>query len=360
MTKFNKENPFQSQILERYILNKEGSSKATYHLSLSLAGSHITYKPGDAIGIWPENEKEVVEEILHLLGGDNHLKIFHPKTSETIHLNTYLSKFANLKRVTPAFLKEICGIIFDDPKERLAFTQTHDILDTLRKHAPTTDDFSKIGTYIAPMLPRFYSIASSQTVHAEALHLLVATFTYEQNGRFHKGIGSDYLCREETTSVPIYLHPTEHFILPEKETPIIMIGPGTGVAPYKAFLEERMALGHQGRNWLFFGECNRATDFYYESFLETVPNLTLSLAFSRDQPEKYYVQHAMKAEQKAFYEWLQEGAVLYICGDAKRMAKDVIAELHHILCTQGALSEEDAKNYVKEMRKTRRLLMDVY
>jgi len=361
MTQYNKENPFNAQVIERYKLNKEGSSKATYHITLSLEGSGLTYKPGDSIAIWPTNEAEVVDEIVTRLGADHETMVFHAKTSNEMHLSTFLAKFANLKRVTPAFLKEICGVTFEDPKERIGFTQSHDILDTLRKFPPKNTDISSLTQYIAPMLPRFYSIASSPLVHKDSVDLLVATFSYEQNGREHKGIGSDFLCREETTSVPLYVHPTDSFILPsDTNTPVILIGPGTGVAPYKAFLEERVSQKANGKNWLFFGECNRAFDFYYESFFTTAPNLKLSLAFSRDQAEKFYVQHAMQKERAEFYQWLQDGAVVYVCGDAKRMAKDVVAELHALLQSEGNLSEDDAKAIIKEMRKEKRLLMDVY
>ncbi len=362
MTKFNKLNPFHSKIIERTLLNKPGSSKATYHISLSLEGSDIRYNPGDSIGIWPTNDTPLVDEILSLLGADEHTKVYDGRTLNTIHLSTFLAKHANLKRVTPAFLQEVCGKTFDDPKERIAFTQSHDILDTLQMFRPHSVNFDTLSQYIAPLLPRFYSIASSQAAHPSHVHLLVATFAYEQNGRVLKGVGSDFLCREETQDVPIYLHPTETFTLPEDpSTPLIMIGPGTGVAPYKAFLEERIhSTEKTGKHWLFFGECNKSYDFYYEAFFSSIPDLSLSLAFSRDQEEKVYVQHKMLEEKEALYTWLMDGAVVYVCGDAKRMAKDVVKALHTIYEEVGNLSEEDAKSAIKELRKSKRLRMDVY
>ena len=187
------------------------------------------------------------------------------------------------------------------------------------------------------------------------------------NGRLCHGVGSHFLCERaklETTSIPCYLQPAHSFFLPEDQnTPIIFIGPGTGVAPFRAFMQERLALQAKGRNWLFFGERNRATDFYYEEFwleLQKLDRLRLSLAFSRDTVEKVYVQHRMWEERKDLWAWIEEGAYFYVCGDAQEMAKDVEAMLQRIFVEEGSLTEEAARHKLKEMRQQKRYLADVY
>lgn len=348
MTEYNKSNPFHAQVVERTKLNGEGSTKATYHLRVSLKGSNLTFRPGDAIGVWPENPRAQVATLLETLGLSGKEMVHDPRTQTDLHIETYLRKRANLKRVTPTFLEAICGIAFEDPKERMAFTSAHDICSALKVYPAKPNSYTELTNVIAPLLPRFYSIASSPKKYPEEMHLLVATFSYEVNGKVYSGVGSDFLCNEETETVALYVHPTKNFLLPEDPSAdLIMIGPGTGVAPYKAFLEDRIESGATGKNWLFFGECNRKTDYYYESFFEKIPDLKRSLAFSRDQAYKIYVQHKMEEEKDALKEWIDAGAYVYICGDAKRMAKDVTAMLNEI-CD------------VKALRKEKRLLLDVY
>jgi sulfite reductase (NADPH) flavoprotein alpha-component len=215
-----------------------------------------------------------------------------------------------------------------------------------------------------PLLPRFYSIASSHKVTPNEIHLTVALVKYEADGNLRHGVATNYLAhiaQMHTPSVPIYLQPNHGFTLPAKhETPIIMIGPGTGVAPFRGFLFERLACQAPGKNWLFFGECNKAHDFFYENDWIKFNNLRLTTAFSRDQEHKVYVQHKMLEHARELYEWITSGAYLYVCGDAHRMAKDVEATLHQILQEQGKMDEAGAKAFVKQLRTDKRYLRDVY
>jgi sulfite reductase (NADPH) flavoprotein alpha-component len=215
-------------------------------------------------------------------------------------------------------------------------------------------------------MPRFYSIASSPKVFPNEVHLTVAFLQYEANGQIHTGVGSHFLCCQaevELTPVPIYVQPSHHFTLPDPNTAMILIGPGTGIAPFRAFLQERLATQAPGLNWLFFGERNRATDFYYSDFwlqLEKQGRIRLDLAFSRDQPQKIYVQHKILEHKKSFWDWIQQGSWIYVCGDAENMAKDVDAALQQIAREEGQLSEEDARLYIKSLRTEKRYLLDVY
>jgi len=214
-------------------------------------------------------------------------------------------------------------------------------------------------------MPRFYSIASSPKKDPLHLHLTVAYVCYEKNGRKRCGIGSHYLCEEvdKTTPISLYIQNAEHFALPGTDKPIIMIGPGTGIAPFRAFLEEREHTNSTSKNWLFFGERNKQTDFYYEEFFNKLIAknfLKLTTAFSRDKEQKIYVQHKLQEHAKEVYKWLNSGAYLYVCGDAKKMAKDVEKTLLEIIETEGNFSQEKAKEYLSNLRKDKRYIQDVY
>jgi sulfite reductase (NADPH) flavoprotein alpha-component len=256
-------------------------------------------------------------------------------------------------------------LLLPENKGKLSeFLHTHSLLDLSGMHA--APDLSSISK-LMPLLPRFYSIANSALVFPDEIHLTVAYVTYVANGQIRKGIGSYFLCsyaQESMTPIPIYLQPSNHFTLPDDGgASIILMGPGTGVAPFRAFLQERLASSATGRNWLFFGERNRATDFYYEPFfteLAKAGRLRLDLAFSRDTAEKTYVQHKMYEERKSLWAWLQEGAYFYVCGDAEEMAKDVDAMLHRIAREVGGMTEEESHLYVKRLRAEKRYLTDVY
>ena len=325
----NKENCFLAPLTERRLLNKAGSSKETYHISLDIQGSGIVYHPGDCVAIIPENDPKLVALIEEKLG--------------TLAFHDFLLKKANLSRVTGRFLEHVCHRTFPHERDKITYLQSKDLLSVIEENEV---DFSTFEEYLSPLLPRFYSIASYKM---DSIDLLIRTFAYAHAGRERPGLASDFVCRREVTHVPLYLHPTKHFRLPEDpHTPIIMIGPGTGIAPFRAFLQARH--GGPGKNWLFFGEQKRESDFYYESFLTTHPNLRLDCAFSRDQEEKIYVQHKMLEQKTELKTWIEEGAIVYICGDAQSMAKDVQNTLREIL------EVED----LKALRKNKQLLLDVY
>ena len=218
---------------------------------------------------------------------------------------------------------------------------------------------------LRPMPPRLYSIASSITAHPEEVHLTVAVVRYVGNGRKRKGVCSSYLAERVGDTILCYFHPNKNFKLPEdSSTPIIMVGPGTGVAPFRAFIEERKALGSSGKNWLFFGDRTKNTDYLYgdewEAYQKDGILNRLDLAWSRDQAEKVYVQHKMLEKKGELWSWLNDGAVFYVCGDASRMAKDVDQALRYIAQSEGGLSEEDAGFWVKNLQKERRYLKDIY
>ena len=366
MTEYNKDNPFPAKITERFVLNKEGSTKKTYHITLDLSGSNVSYSPGDAVGIYPENPLKEVNALLKALNQSGNEEITDPRSGATMSLEHFLKTKANLLRIPIPVLK-LAGnpsLLGDKNKDaRVRFLNSHDLIDFFELHPPTIP-LQELISYLAPLLPRFYSIASSPKISPNSIDLLVSTFTYTHGKKVRQGLGSHFLCNIAAmhhTPIYTYLHPTPHFILPkDPATPIVMIGPGTGIAPYCAFLQERHAENASGENWLIFGERNRATDYYYQSFLESLEKknfLRLDLAFSRDQSEKLYVQHLLLKNGPAVWEMLNKGAHLYICGDARHMAKDVTAALHTIVETYGG---RDPKPYVKLLRKEKRLLLDVY
>lgn len=366
MTEYNKENPFPAKITERYLLNKEGSTKKTYHVTVDLSGSNISYSAGDAVAIFPENSPEDVNALLEALQKSGHEEVLDPRSGGEMTLEHFLKTKVNLIRIPVPLLKQAGDpkLLEEGNKEaRSQFIATHDLIDFFRMH-PTNLPLQEVISYFAPLLPRFYSIASSPIVSPNAVDLLVATFTYKHGKKERQGLGSHYLCDTaalHTTPIHTYLHPTPHFLLPQDPTtPIIMIGPGTGVAPYRAFLQEREAQNATGENWLFFGERNQATDYYYEAYLEALKKkgfLSLDLAFSRDQSEKCYVQHRLLEKGATIWSLLSSGAYLYVCGDARHMAKDVTSSLSSIIETHGG---EDPKAYLKALRKEKRLLLDVY
>jgi sulfite reductase (NADPH) flavoprotein alpha-component len=366
MTNYNKDNPFPAKIKERYLLNKAGSSKKTYHVTLDLSGSNIQYKAGDAVGIFPENHIDDINGILSALNLSGSEEVTDPRSSGIMTISHFLKTKANLTRITLPLLKltKNPALLGDENKEaRADFIANHDLIELFEMYPPTIP-LQELTSYFSPMLPRFYSIASSPSVSPDSVDLLVATFSYKHGKKERQGIGSHFLCDLATmhqTSIYTYLHPTPHFTLPDDpNAPIIMIGPGTGVAPYRAFLQERHETNATGKNWLIFGERNRSTDYYYEAFFHSLEKknfLKLDCAFSRDQKDKQYVQHLLLSQAEEVWSAIHEGAYLYICGDARHMAKDVTSALHSIVETHGKC---DPKAYIKNLRKEKRLLLDVY
>ena len=349
-----KHNPHLLRLKKRYRLNKPGSGKRTYHLVLDLEGGSFDYEVGDCVGIYPENDPKKVEAVLSSVGADGEEQVVDPRSGRPWRFREFLSKRANLDRGSGKLLETLAQ------KGRGEQRLFEHLLENKLSFSP-----QQLSELFLPLLPRYYSIASSQCSFSREVHLTIALLSYRSGERVVKGVASHFLCslaEEGGCEIPVYLHPHRGFTLPEDpHKPIIMIGPGTGVAPYRAFMQRRVNSGAKGRNWLFFGEWNRAYDFYYEeewSRWAREGSLKIDLAFSRDQKEKVYVQHKMLERAEELYAWLEEGAFVYVCGDAKRMAKDVEAALCAIVARQRG--EEEAKEYLKGMRREGRYLRDVY
>ncbi len=380
-TTINKANPAQVCIRERFLLTQKGSSKKTFHLCLSLENTGISFKVGDSVAIFAENDPTLVSHLIAAMKATGEEIILDPRSEQEISLRTFLSKKANLSRLTSSFLKlfyehemlhekknHLHRLLQQENRPLLSqYLSAHDPLDLFREFQEVNAPLQQMCAQFGPLLPRFYSVASSQLSHPNQVDLTVALFTFTHSGEQRFGVASHFLCnmaKVQETPIPIYVQPAHHFTVPaDDSTPIIMIGPGTGVAAFRAFMQERMARGAQGKNWLFFGERNRETDFFYQDYWEGLVKegkLRLDLAFSRDQSEKVYVQHRMMQSAPELWKWLQDGAYFYVCGDAHRMAKDVEATLVQIAIEQGAMSEEAAKAHVKLLRTQKRYLADVY
>ena len=370
-----------AKINQKRKLARDGSTKQTYHLELDIKSSGIKYKPGDSIGVLPQNDMTLVHQYLEVLNASGKELIIDSRSGSTFSVQDFLSHKANLARLPSSFIKTILehekipekkaileNLLKPENKPQLLhYLEEHDPLHVLKEYPSQERPLQAICSQFAPLLPRFYSISSSQKTHPEEIHLTIALFTFAHAGQQKRGVASHFLCEfaeEVVTHIPIYLQPSHNFFLPDDlHAPIIMVGPGTGVAPFRAFLQERQALGSTGKNWLFFGERNQKSDFFYgEYFTELTQSqkLRLDLAFSRDQEEKVYVQHKMLEASKDLWNWLQEGAYFYICGDAERMAKDVDQALLQIAQKEGGLSEEGAKAYLKSLKAEKRYRADVY
>lgn len=377
---YSKAHPFLARITERYLLCQPGSGKSTYHLVLDLSGSGMSYKVGDSIAIQPTNDPEVVERTLRALAASGQESIVD-KHSSTFFLQDYLFTKANLTEVPRKLIAVLAERQTCQPKkeslERLLsegqrellkeYQESHEVWDTLEENAEVKLEPQELCLMLQPLLPRFYSIASSMHSVGDEVHLTVAELRYVTNGHLRHGVCSHYLCNlapMHCSVVPVYLQPSHGFTLPENdETSIIMVGPGTGVAPYRGFMQERVCKAARGKNWLFFGECHRKTEFFYEEYWSDLVRqdlLRLDTAFSRDQEQKLYVQHRLLEQGKEVFEWLENGAHLYVCGDARHMAKDVDAAIHMIVQSHGGADERASKEYVKKLKSEKRYLRDVY
>uniref|UniRef100_UPI0037C7C38C sulfite reductase flavoprotein subunit alpha n=1 Tax=Prosthecobacter sp. TaxID=1965333 RepID=UPI0037C7C38C len=334
-TGYSKKKPFPAKLIANVPLNSRGSSKDTRHIGFSLTGSDLTYEVGDALGVFVQNCPEVVDAIIAAHAFDPQAVVALPAGGSAPLREALIKHY------------EVRSLHGMGPEANLALAA---FVENLRK-----------------LQPRLYSIASSIKKHENEVHLCVAAVRYSTDGVAHKGVASTFLADrlplEETTG--IYFHAANHFRLPADLTrPVIMVGPGTGIAPFRAFLEEREATQATGKNWLFFGDQKRASDFlYHDQIIEWVQkgHLTrLDTAFSRDQEEKIYVQTRMLQAASELWQWLEEGAHFYVCGDAKRMAKDVDDALHSIIQTAGGKTAEEAAAYVNQMKKEKRYARDVY
>jgi sulfite reductase (NADPH) flavoprotein alpha-component len=376
VVEYGKKNPFPSAVVESVVLNGEGSSKETLHIGLSLEGSGLVYEPGDALAVVPVNAPDVVQAVLKAakLTGTEQVEV---KGEGSKLLADALREDFDITAVSRAVLTklqaatgstELQTLLADDAKEKLKdWNYGREIVDAIETFAPQGLSAAALVGIFRKLPPRLYSIASSPLAHPGEVHLTIAAVRYHAHGRDRKGVCSTYFADQikEGDVVRVFVQPNKHFRLPESgETPVIMVGPGTGVAPFRAFVEHRSALGHPGRNWLFFGDQRYTYDFLYQ--LEWQDHLKdgvlskLDVAFSRDQPEKIYVQQKMLEHSKELFAWLEEGSHFYVCGDASRMAHDVHETLIAIVEKHGNKSREDAEAYVDELKKSKRYQRDVY
>jgi Sulfite reductase, alpha subunit (flavoprotein) len=360
---YSKSRPFPAPVLTVRRLNAPGSAKEVNHVEfdLSAAGSALAYEAGDALGVIPQNCPELVADILAALGADGEEAV--PTKSGELPLRRALTECFDLGKPTPALL-DLLG--FSDASLPPSASRLHHVIDALLA-ATAKPSPSAFASALKPIAPRLYSISSSPKAHPGQVHLTVGAVRYELNGRPRKGACSTFLAERALSlgKVGVFVHSNKAFRPPADPTlPMIMVGPGTGIAPFRAFLHERAATAAPGKNWLFFGDQKAAADFLYADELHALRAsgiLTrLDLAFSRDQPEKIYVQHRMLEHAAELYAWLEQGAHFYVCGDASRMAKDVDAALHQVVQIAGSKTAEEAAAYVQSLKSAKRYQRDVY
>ncbi|GLQ76170.1 diflavin oxidoreductase [Vibrio penaeicida] len=374
-SKYSRKQPLQATLKHKRVLNKEGSSKEIVHYEISLEGSGEFYKAGDALNVISQNQPELVQAFLEHFqfsgdekpswNGDN----FSLREIFTSHLDirTPSKEFVKALAESASDHKLIALIGNEDSKGLNDFLWGKDILDLLRQYPSVTLSLAEILSLLKPIAPRAYSISSSLNKHADEVHLTIGSVRYQNGERDYNGTCSTWLADlvEEGDVVPCYFAPNKNFAVPEDDkAPMIMVGPGTGIAPFRAFLEEREVQASPGDNWLIFGDRNGSTDFIYQEELEALQSkgvLTkLDLAFSRDQAEKIYVQDKMRESGADLYEWLERGGYFFVCGDAYYMAKDVDKALHEVIEVHGNKSKEEAEAYVNQLKKQKRYVRDVY
>ncbi len=357
---YGKKNPFPAPVLTVRNLNGAGSAKEVNHVEFSLAGSGLTYEAGDALAVIPQNCPALVAAVLTALGCDGEEAVNTP-TGE-LPLRTALTTAYDLGKPTKALL------------ETLGLTATDtilDVLDALTAAAPDSIENLKSQiknpAFLRKLSPRLYSISSSPHAHPDQVHLTVGAVRYESGGRTRKGVCSTFLAERALAAgtAGVFVHTNKAFRPPSDPTkPMIMVGPGTGIAPFRAFLEDRAATGATGRNWLFFGDQHAATDYLYadqiKAWQDTGVLARVDTAFSRDQAQKVYVQDRMREAGAELWQWLEDGAHFYVCGDAKRMAKDVDAALHDIVAAHGGKTAEEAGAFVNDLKAAKRYARDVY
>lgn len=373
---YGKKNPFPSEVLDNVLLNGEGTAKETIHVELSLDGSGLDYQVGDALAVIPLNAEDVISDILKITGFSESEEVEHKafgKTSLGDALRNKLDITGLSRAVVKKFLAlspnaELETLLSDKSKaEFSAWIWGRQIVDLLKTFPIEGLTAQQLVSVLRKLPPRLYSIASSPKAHPGEVHLTVAAVRYEGHGKRRKGVASTFLADEAPIGekVQVYVHANKNFRLPEDDaTPIIMVGPGTGIAPFRAFVEERSERKASGESWLFFGDQKYNFDFLYQlewqDYLKNKALTKLDVAFSRDQPEKVYVQDMMRKNAAELFQWLEKGAHFYVCGDAERMAKDVHEALIEIVSEHGKLSVEDAAVYVADLKKDKRYQRDVY
>ena len=378
---YTKDNPFSALITENRLLTKPGSGKETRHFVVDLTGSGLHYKAGDSLGVYATNRPSEVAELLARLGATGDERVMLPKAAAPIPLREALTSRVALAGPTRKMVETLAGratlpperarlegLLAPEAKDMLAgYLHEREFVDLLAEFSSARPTPQEFIDHLRRLQPRLYSIASSARVFPAEIHLTVAVVRYRTNGRERVGVCSSFLADRAqvgTTRVPVFVSHS-HFGPPEDGArDVIMVGPGTGIAPFRAFVQDRVASGATGRNWLFFGDQKRATDFLYgdewQGRLDRGELARLDTAFSRDQINKIYVQDRMREQAAELWAWIESGACFYVCGDAKRMAKDVDTALHDIIADRGALTPERAVEYVKQMKREKRYQRDVY
>ena len=378
---YDKNNPFPARLIDRRRLSSPASQKDTQHFSVSLAGSGLTYKCGDSLGVFPTNNPAAVAALLKAAGFTGDEAVTIPKDpapialreawSKRVALNGPTYKFVQLlhDRATAVDQKEALAarLAEADPEKKKAWLEQREFVDLFAEFPSARPSAQEVVELQRKLMPRLYSISSAPSRYPDEIHLTVAVVRYETNGRPREGVCSSYLAdraRMEQPDLPIFVAES-HFGLPaDDNVPVIMVGPGTGVAPFRSFVMDRATRGAKGPNWLFFGDQRKEHDFLYAdewaAYLASGALTRLDTAFSRDEAAKVYVQDRMREQATELWKWLQQGAYFYVCGDAKRMAKDVDAALHALVAAQGGMTPEAAGEWVKQLKKDGRYQRDVY
>lgn len=372
-----RDQPALAWLLRSEPLNRPGAEKQTQNVVLSLAGTGLSYRPGDSLGVWPVNCGEEVELILAILRAKGSEPVTLPD-GRSMAVREALARRCDLREPGEELFRLLSRHARDDIEatqlarlaaddQEAAGPAVHDVFDALVRFRSARPPVADFVLALAPLQPRLYSIASSLRCHPGEVHLTVSVVRYDLGWRGYAGVASTFFADRlrRGARVPVYLQPAHAFSLPaDSAAPIVMVGPGTGLAPFRAFLQERAATGAAGKNWLVFGNQKREFDFLYrgeiEGYLRKGVLSRLDLAFSRDQAHKVYVQHRMKESAAELWRWLEEGAYFYVCGDARRMAADVERALKEIAAEQGGMTEERAKEYLAKLTKAGRYLRDVY
>jgi sulfite reductase (NADPH) flavoprotein alpha-component len=375
--RYTRANPFPARLVVNRRLSGPESEKDTRHFEVDLSGWGLSFEVGDSLAVYPTNDPELVDEIIQTLGATGDEKVPRPRGEPTT-LREALLRDYSVTQPTPKFLRAIAGrasaaptltyLLAPDRKHDLeTYLWGMEIIDFLLEHPSARFAPDQFVTLLTKLQPRLYSVASSLRAYPDQVHFIVDVVQYESHGRVRKGVCSSFLAeRADDVPVPVFPAAAKHFHLPgDPDTPIIMVGPGTGVAPFRAYLQERQATGAKGKNWLFFGAQHESCDFAYgdefKAFLQEGLLTRLDCAWSRDQAQKVYVQHKMMEKAAEIWNWLDgEGAYFFVCGDARRMAKDVDAALRNIVQKEGGKTIEQALEYVEKLKNEKRYKRDVY
>jgi len=369
---FDEDNPFEAEVIKKINLNGRGSKKETYHIELLLEGSGIQYKPGDAVAVKASNSDDLVKRVLEVavLSGNEKVQIKRGRIDLKEALKneyelTVLSSNTVRKHNEKAKNEELKKVIAEAETFK-GFIGNNDVLDLLQKY-PVEYRADELISILRPLTARLYSIASSQQSYEDELHITVGAIRYNNNGRNKEGVCSTFFADrlEEGDKVSVYIKPNEGFRLPQNpKAPVIMIGAGTGIAPYRTFVDERATLEGNGENWLIFGNQHFITDFLYQTewqvHLKSGVLTKMDVAFSRDQEEKIYIQHKVLQNSKEIYQWLENGAYVYICGDKNHMATDVYNAFTEVIEKEAALNRDEAIEYLKNLKRKGQYQEDVY